>query len=418
MVIRRIRCQGFNKQFTSQEESEFEIEIILEDTISLQQISDVPIGCFLSGGIDSSLVSILMNKVSNSSINTFNIGFKEKEYDESQHALRVANSIGSNHFSKIITMQDAAKISREIPNIYDEPFADSSQIPTYIVSKLAREHVTVSLSGDGGDEFFGGYNRHFKLNNLHKIINKIPSKLKPYVATYLRIFASPIGIPNRALQVMLPEYSRILTNKIANLSEKIISSSSKSDLYKSFLTDLNDPSELVLGSDNEIKHFLDGSNWPTFNNFENVMMMVDAKSYLPDDIMVKVDRAAMAVSLETRAPFLDPKVIEASFRVPLELKIANKQGKIILKNLLGKYLDREFFTRSKQGFGIPLNEWIRGYLKYEFLDVLSQENILKFGYLNNKLVQKKLDQHMSGKYNWGTTLWNIYIFQLWCEKNI
>lgn len=405
--------------FSSKEEALFETEKGLSKAIDSQLISDVPLGAFLSGGIDSSLVTSLMQKNSMNKVKTFTIGFEEKRFDESVFAKKIATILGTDHTEHIISMDDALKIIPKLSTIYDEPFADSSQIPTTLVSDITRKRVTVALSGDGGDEFFGGYNRHFRVPQLYRYFNKIPKSLLLPVSRLIELVNRKAPFLLRIfVHILLRTPTAQLGDKIERLSQRLEYATSEIDLYRSFVIEWRDVSDLVINY-KDTQSFLDQPDrWPSFGNFEEKMMYLDSKTYLPDDIMVKVDRASMSRSLETRAPFLDKNVIELSFRTPLNLKIRNGSGKIILKEILSKYVDPENFLRPKQGFGIPVSDWLKGRLKKNFEEVASKSIIEQQGFLNNKTIQKKWKQHQQGTHDWSHSLWSVYIFQLWMIENI
>jgi asparagine synthase (glutamine-hydrolysing) len=409
--------KSINRKFESKEESVYEIEKSLSEAIKKQQISDVAIGTFLSGGIDSSLVTAIMQKQNTQKIKTFTIGFQEKEFDESCHAKKIADHLKTEHTEHVISMGDALKIIPNLPTMYDEPFADSSQIPTHLVSAITKDHVTVALSGDGGDEFFGGYNRHFRIPQIYNYFSKIPTSLLKPLGSLLGHTYSISPQLTKLIASIVVGPSPQIGDKIERLSERLKFSKTPEQLYKSFVSEWNDIPSLVLGSkDIDIFVNLDKET-PSFDSAEEKIMYLDSMTYLPDDIMAKVDRASMFTSLETRAPFLDHNLIEQSFRVPISHKIANGEGKIVLKEILSKYINPELFLRPKQGFGIPVADWLRGPLKKNFEELTSRELILSQGYLNYDLVNLKWNQHLKGTHNWSHSLWSVYMFQLWLEKN-
>ena len=401
-----------NNSFVSGEEEAIEkLEEILGKSIKDQMISDVPLGAFLSGGIDSSLTVALMQKYSQKKVKTFTIGFSEKNYNEAEYAKAVAEHLKTEHTELYVTPEQAIEIISKLPSIYDEPFADSSQIPTFLVSKLARNHVTVSLSGDGGDELFGGYNRYFLANRLWKKISKIPWSIRVFCAKLIHLSNPKIW---SLIFNLIPKRYRISnpSDKIYKLS-KILVSKNIHEVYERLVTHWDNPFEVVLNSKNNIK-----TNVINFDFLmpEEEMMLKDSITYLPDDILTKVDRASMAVSLETRAPFLDKNVIEFAWKLPFNMKIRNSRGKWILRKILDRYVPNELIDRPKMGFGVPIDSWLRGPLKEWAEDLLSEKRLKSDGYFNVNMIREKWKQHLSGEQNWQYHLWSVLMFQLWLDK--
>ena len=408
---------------TSADLSEIDIinklDHLLHDSIRMQMISDVPLGVFLSGGVDSSLVASIMQSESNSSINTFTIGFDQQEYNEAIYAKKIAQYLNTNHSELYISEKNLLDIIPKIPSIYDEPFADSSQIPTYLLSELTRNDVTVSLSGDGGDELFYGYMRYgFSVELWNKIrflplpIRKILSKL---------IFLTPESSLNHLffwIKFVIKSYKND-NKKIGSLlkrSYQLLICTSDENLYKCLISQWMEPHSFVINSKNEANTFGELKNLKSKQEgFQNHMMSFDLLSYLPDDILVKGDRASMAVSLETRVPLLDRDIVEFSLSIPPDLKSKNNQ-KWILKKLLEKYLPIEMIERPKMGFGVPLKGWIRKELSDWSHNLLDERKIKNQGYLNHKEITKKFNQHLSGEYDWHAQLWEVLIFQQWLEN--
>ena len=389
-----------------------ELDFRLNQIISNQQLSDRPIGVFLSGGIDSTLVSSIMQSQSNTKINTFTVGFDDSKYNESVYSKKISNYLNTNHHELIVGSKDISSIINDIANIYDEPFADSSQIPTYFVSKLAKEHVTVSLSGDGGDEIFGGYNRYQMAGKL----NAVPPFYKNLIInTVGRLKPREISKIYNLLKPFIPDSFR--SSNAENHFMKIIElmkCENKFDIYQSLCSISQNPSLLLKNSDenNGINICLE-EIFSTKQSFEYSMMICDTLTYLPDDILVKLDRASMAVSLECRAPFLDHNLAEFAYSLPLNYKIKNGKGKWILRQLLNKYVPSELFERPKMGFGLPLDSMLRNDLKdiaNELLTPLFKNND---EFLNGIYIKKIWDEHQRGFRNHQFVLWNIIIFQLW-----
>ena len=389
-------------------------EKIISNSVKEQMISDVPIGSFLSGGIDSSLTSILMNKYSSSKIKTFNVSFENKNYDESEYANFLASKINSNHTSLVMNDSHLKNFIPDIGNFYDEPFADSSQIPTLFVSHLASQSVKVCLTGDGADELFGGYNRYFfakKICNnplfFRNFLSKTIEKIGPYnIQKLYNIF-----------DYFLPKNFKInmIGDKLLKLSN-ILNSSNNYEVYIKLFKNSN-LEDIYL----EKNYEFDNSIFNLFTEldnftFEEKMMTVDIIYYLSDDILTKVDRGSMAFSLETRAPFLNKNVVNYAFSIPIEQKIKNQNGKIVLKKLIEKYIPDFDFKRPKTGFGIPLNEWLSGPLKEWALDNLTRNNIIETGMFNYNIFNQKINEHYAGKRNWQNLIWNFLMFQSWKEK--
>lgn len=399
------------------EEAIDELERRLETAIGRQMIADVPLGAFLSGGIDSSSVVALMQKLSPRPVKTFTIGFHEAGFNEAVYAKAVARHLGTEHTELYVTAAEARAVIPKLPHIYDEPFADSSQVPTYLVSALARQHVKVSLSGDGGDELFGGYNRYLLTSELWAKLSAIP---KP-----LRIAAG------RALTVVPPEAWTKFGDKAGTLLPKIaqvqrlgdkvhkgvplLQSESVADLYCRMLTLWPDPAAVVRGASEPPSHATGAT--PPLKGLDGIdrMMALDMLGYLPDDILVKVDRASMAVSLESRVPFLDHHVAEFAWRLPFNLKIRDGDTKWILRQLLYRHVPRDLIERPKMGFGVPIGEWMRGPLRPWAEALLDEGRLRSEGYFDPKPIRRLWDMHLKGKLNEQYRLWSILMFQSWLE---
>ena len=405
---------NMNKFTGTSKEAVDKLEHLLSSAVSSQMQSDVPLGAFLSGGVDSSTIVALMQSFSNSKVNTFTIGFNSKEFDEAKHAAQVAKYLGTDHYDKYVTDSDALNVIPNLPNIYDEPFADSSQIPTFLVSEFAKQKVTVALSGDAGDELFGGYNRYIFSEKTLNTILKAPSIIKKLISK------SIISISEEKWSSLL---SSSLNNRFANVGNKIykmadiLSSKSIRDLHLKLVSQIYNPSEWLKNA-NEYKSKLNDDivRFEELNSIES-MMAYDLISYLPTDILTKVDRAAMSVSLETRIPFLDLDVIEFSASLPIEFKIRNGVSKWALREVLYRHVPKDLIERPKMGFGVPLAEWLRGPLKDWAESLLDEKRLHQEGFFNVEFVRDKWLEHLSGKRNWSYQLWNVLMFQAWLENN-
>jgi asparagine synthase (glutamine-hydrolysing) len=390
----------------------------LRRTISQEMVSDVPLGAFLSGGIDSSLVVALMQAQSATPIRTFTIGFHEQEYNEANHAKAVAQHLGTDHTEAFVTAKDMLDVIPRLPAIYDEPFADASQVPTFLVAQLARRHVTVSLSGDGGDELFGGYNRYAWVPRIWPKLRFLPAAVRRTVAGAVtsvspqgwdRMYGSVSAALPRSMRLKLPG-DRV--HKLAG----ILGSPSEHDLYHRLTSNWNDPSAVALGSTEPATALTTPARWLRSDNFVEQMMYLDTVSYLPDDIMVKVDRASMAVSLESRAPFLDHRILELAWRVPMSMKVRDGKGKWVLRQILDRYVPRALIERPKMGFGVPIDLWLRGPLREWAEALLAPDRLQREGFFDVDVIRRKWTEHLSGARNWQYPLWSILVFQAWLES--
>lgn len=423
--VRDVAEAGLLHPFTDSEAAAVEkLETLLKQSIASQMVADVPLGAFLSGGIDSSTVVALMQAQGSRPVKTFTIGFHEGEYNEATHAAAVARHLGTDHTELYVTPEEAMAVIPRLPALYDEPFADSSQIPTFLVAQLARQHVTVSLSGDGGDELFGGYNRYFWTRALWKRLGTVPVPMRRALAavmtapsphTWNRVFALLGPLLPRRLRVQLAG------DKMHKLAE-LVGLDSQEAVYRYLVSHWKHPAEeLVIGATEPQTILSDRADWPAAltqgrRPFEEVMMFLDQLTYLPDDILVKVDRAAMGVSLETRVPLLDHRVVEFAWRLPLSMKIRDGQSKWVLRQVLYQYVPRELIERPKMGFGVPLDQWLRGPLREWAEDLLSEERLKHEGFLNPAPVQQMWAEHLSGRRNWAYYLWDVLMWEAWLES--
>lgn len=395
------------------------LEVELKRAIGQQMVADVPLGAFLSGGVDSSTVVALMQAQSPRPVKTFTIGFDEAGYNEAAHAKAVARHLGTDHTELYVTPQQALEVIPRLPEIYCEPFADSSQIPTHLVSQLARQHVTVSLSGDAGDELFGGYGRYFLANGLHRKLSRLPPSLR--VALSKMIAGVSVEGWNRWLAPIKPLLPLGLSHAGANVGDKLhkgaalLGASTTAELYRSLVTHWPDPSDLVMGATEPGTVLTDPTSQPETDTFVHQMMALDLLSYLPDDILAKVDRAAMAVSLETRVPLLDHGVVEFAWQLPLHYKLRDGVGKWPLRQVLYRHVPRELIERPKMGFGVPIDSWLRGPLRDWAESLLDESRLRQEGFFNPVPIRQKWAEHLSGKRNWQYHLWDVLMFQAWLE---
>jgi asparagine synthase (glutamine-hydrolysing) len=412
--------RGINSPFTgTDEEAIANLEILLKDSVKNQMVADVPVGAFLSGGIDSSLITALMQGLHSQKVKTFSIGFYEEDYNEAENARKVADYIGTDHTELYVLPKDALRIIPDLSQIYDEPFADDSQVPTYLLSRLTREQVTVSLSGDGGDELFGGYSRYMANARRWDKISPIPQFLRTLSANILGSKAFSLfgmflckdsegkrgeGTRNSWCENLitlkdelpLPDFKAFYKYRVS--------------IWKNLIP--------VRVKGKELATAFDRGTFPTINHedIHSTMMYKDALVYLPDDILVKVDRAAMAVSLETRVPMLDHRVVEFAWQLPMGLKIRGDQKKWILKELLYRHVPAELVNRPKMGFGVPIGSWLRGPLKEWAEDLLDPGKLRQDGYLQANVIRQTWQEHLSGRQNHQAKLWAVLMFQSWLKR--
>ena len=399
------------------DEARQELERLLRQSVSEQMVADVPLGAFLSGGVDSSTIVALMQAQSGRAIKTFTIGSRSESYNEAEQAKAVARHLGTEHTELYVTPEEAMAVIPRLPRLYDEPFADSSQIPTFLVADLARNHVTVALSGDGGDELFGGYNRHYWAPVFQRRFGLVPRPFRAALAMGLT------GLnPNvwdavfSSLEKFLPSEWRYVNpgDKLHKLAD-VLPARSTEEMYQGLVSFWKQPEKIVAQQNNYACMPPVFETQPVLNDFSHRMMYLDLVSYLPDDILVKIDRAAMGVSLETRVPMLDHRVVEFAWRLPLSMKIRDGQGKWLLRQVLYKYVPRTLVERPKMGFGIELDDWLRGPLK-DWAEALLDEDRLKHeGFLNPSPVRKAWNEHLTGRRNWAYHLWGVLMFQAWLE---
>jgi asparagine synthase (glutamine-hydrolysing) len=406
--------KGDAQPITSLDEAQGRLDDLLKDAVKRQMVSDVPLGGLLSGGIDSSLVVSMMQQASPRPIETFTIGFSDREFDESVHAAAIARHLGTSHHEVHLSPEDAMAIIPDLPGIYDEPFADSSQIPTCLLSRIVRRNVTVALSGDGGDELFAGYRRYGQMRKLARILDTLPSSLTRSLCR------AALFMPERFWQAVPRWFPQAresigLVQRGLNLASRLIEN--VDEVYPYLHCHWPDPGSVMasdfrsspLNQETEARRLLNSpiSRW----------QYLDMLHYLPDDILVKVDRASMAASLELRVPLLDHRVVELSWQIPEAMKTNGTDGKVILRKILADYMPPQLFERPKMGFGIPLSDWMRGPLSTWIEDLINPSMVKKHGILNSDIVWKIWQEHRSGRQDWGYWLWDLVSLQAWLEEN-
>jgi len=389
-------------------------EGLLRRSIAQEMISDVPLGAFLSGGIDSSLIVALMQAQSSTPVKTFTIGFEEEQYNEAVHARRVAEHLGTDHTELYVSPEEAMAVVPRLPHLYDEPFADSSQIPTFLVAQLARRHVAVSLSGDGGDELFGGYNRYTWGPRIGTWIARVPTAVRSAAATALRAWSVDRwdAGAQRLSRVLPARFVPKVAGDRAHKLADVLSLAGEDSLYdflashwigtRGFAADPREPDTLLT----------DRAAWPPVGSPVDQMMYLDLVTYMRDDILVKVDRATMGVSLESRAPFLDHRVVEFAWQLPQAMKVRDGRGKVILRRVLDRYVPRALIERPKMGFGVPIDAWLRGPMREWAAELLAPERLRADGLLNAEAVTRVWNEHQRGR-NRQHALWTVLMFQAW-----
>jgi asparagine synthase (glutamine-hydrolysing) len=392
---------GSRNPFTGTSQEAIDIlEAMLRDVVSKQMISDVELGAFLSGGIDSSIIVSFMQSQSTSPVKTFTIGFHEHDYNEAEYAKAVAEHLGTDHTELYVSPQKALEVIPRLPLIFDEPFSDSSQIPTYLISEMTRRHVTVSLSGDAGDELFGGYGRYSKALQLR---NRIPQG------------NGSIKLLLSKLSAMMAEMDRKHDDNWWQLSD-LLAAKNSIEFYRPRVSHWKRPESVVIEGKASPTTFDDSAIQSNpIDCFISTMMFMDVMTYLPDDILVKLDRSSMANSLETRVPFLDHRVVEFAFKLPMSMKIRGEKTKWVLRELLHRYVPDELVERPKKGFSIPIDSWLRGPLRDWAESLLSETRLHDGGYLNPRPIRRKWSEHLSGRCNWQYHLWDVLMFQSWLE---
>jgi asparagine synthase (glutamine-hydrolysing) len=418
---------GVQQQFADDADAVNALEGALKEAVRVQSLADVPLGAFLSGGIDSSTIVALMQQQASQPVKTFTVGFEEAGFNESPHARAVAQHLGTEHAELFVSAAQAQAVIPQLPQMYDEPFADSSQIPTHLVCKAARQQVTVALSGDAGDELFGGYNRYFWGPRIWSRLAWMPYPARQALGA--AIHAVPTAgwdALSRPVNALLPGGKGIARagDKAHKLAARLGGVRNVDDLYRSLVSEWQDPAQIVKGVDvlgvstlQEPPSLLDDP-LPAHGLEQSQLRMMyrDSTTYLPDDILCKVDRAAMVTSLETRVPFLDHRVAELAWQLPLNMKIRGNQGKWALRQVLYKYVPRELIDRPKAGFGIPLGQWLRGPLRDWAENLLTESRLQAEGYFYPGPIRTKWAEHLSGQRDNTASLWAVLMFQAWLDE--
>jgi len=397
-----------------------QVEALLRDAVRIRMHADVPLGAFLSGGIDSSTVVALMQSQSARRVKTFTIGFHEDAFDEAEHARRVARHLGTDHTELYLDASDALQLVPSLPATYDEPFADDSQLPTILVSRLARREVTVSLSGDAGDELFWGYRVYRYADGVRRSLRWIPRAARRAGGRAL------LAVPLPAWKAVLDRIERVvpgrmkgrrgLALRLRTMAEILRSGGSDAQLYRTLVSRWKQPTGLVRGAQEPPTPFTDARASPELAGFDDWMMFVDAVTYLPDDILVKVDRATMSVGLEGRVPLLDHRLVELAWRLPLALKRRGGESKWVLRQILYRHVPRALVDRPKMGFGVPIGGWLRGPLRAWAEDLLDERSLERDGYLDPAPVREKLADHLSSRRDLSADLWSVLMFQAWLRE--
>ncbi len=406
-------------QALSDEQAIAKLEQVLGDAVQGQMMADVPLGAFLSGGVDSSAVVAMMCKLSSTPVRTFCVGFDEAAFNEADHARAVAKHLGTDHTELTLTGPDALSVIPKLPALYDEPFSDSSQIPTHLVCQMARQHVTVALSGDGGDEMFAGYTRYLMAQTLWKKISGVPLPLRKAAAgvvlsispsRWTTLMRGPLRLVGRQ------QASLNLGDRLHKFAQTMLPATDVGAMYRSLVSHWNEPASLVLGATEPAGYLQDSRVQNMFTDPVDRMCLSDQLTYLPDDILTKVDRAAMGVSLETRVPLLDHRLVEFSWQLPMHQKIRGNTSKWLLRQVLYKHVPKELIERPKQGFGVPLAAWLRGPLREWAEALITPDRLKREGYFHVAQVRSKWDEHLSGQRDWQYLLWDVLMFQAWLES--
>lgn len=411
----RIAENGVGGEPKDLEELADELDSLLRDSIGKRMAADVPVGAFLSGGYDSTIVAALMQGQRERPVKTFSIGFFEAGYNEAEQAKSVAEHLGTEHTELYVSADQAMAVIPKLSSMYDEPFADSSQIPTYLISELARRHVTVSLSGDGGDELFCGYNRYILGYRAWRSLSMLPVSVRRKLIWIMN--RAPLGFLDR-LQSRLPRSLQVanLRDRLPKLAS-VLAHQDGDSFYRDLVSHFKAPDQIVLGAVEPDTVLNRPDRMPDLRNLHERMMYLDMMTYLPDDILTKLDRASMAVSLEARLPLLDHRLVEFAWRVPTQYKYHDRQGKWLLRQVLYRYVPPALMDRPKMGFDVPIGDWLRGPLREWGENLLDERDLRDDGFFDPVEVRRMWDEHVSGARQWQFQLWDVLMFQAWLQES-
>jgi asparagine synthase (glutamine-hydrolysing) len=407
--------QGLKNQIIDESSAIEQLDGLLKDSVKRRMVADVPLGAFLSGGYDSTTVAALMQVQSVKPVKTFSIGFKEDAFNEARYAKQVASHLGTDHTELYIGHQQALDVIPKLPEIYDEPFSDPSQVPTFLVSQLAKQHVTVALSGDGGDELFCGYSRYFIQKNTWRFVRNVPISMRPLIAFFLNNF--PGSVADELMKIVPKKY------RISNVSDRLpklaewVNNKSFEQFYRHSVSHSKASDQIILNAGVCTTKFESLAGHLSVFNDQEKMMLLDSLTYLPCDILTKVDRASMAVSLEARVPLLDHRLVEFAWRLPIAMKTKNRQGKWPLRQVLYKYVPKEIMERPKQGFSVPIEDWLTGPLRGWAEELLDERKLHEEGFFDPAPIREMWSEHILGKRRWHYYLWNVLMFQAWLRNH-